>query len=76
MGFNIAVVFDKKLGLPSTYMGYPVFNADETDLRFLDNKLMGVQSPIIIGLVEKGYLALRDTSGFVVRQFDDVQAVA
>jgi len=76
MGVNIAVVFDKKLGIPDSYMGYPVFNADETDLRFLDGELSGFDKPFIVGLIEKGYLARRDTSGFVVRTLDDMKAVA
>ena len=75
MGINIAVVFDKKIGIPDTYMGYPVFNADDTDLRFLDGKLSGYDTPFIVGLVEKGYLALRDRSGFVVREVETVKAV-
>jgi hypothetical protein len=76
MGFNVAVVFDKKMGLPETYMGYPVFNADQTDLRFLDNELSGQGKPIIVGLLEKGYLARHDRSGFVIRESDLMQAVA
>jgi len=76
MGFNIAVVFDRKLGLPETYMGYPVFNADQTDLRFLDNELSGYKKPIIAGLLEKGYLAKHDRSGFVVRCYESMKAVA
>jgi len=76
LGFNIAVVFDKKIGIPETYKGIPVFNADDTDLRFLDNKLSGFNHPIIIGLLEKGYLAMRDKTGFVVRSLENVKAVA
>jgi hypothetical protein len=34
-GINVAMVFDK---LPETYEGYKVINADETDLRFLDER--------------------------------------
>ena len=56
-GMNVAMVFDK---LPETYMGKPVFNADETDLRFLDPK------GVILGLKAKGR-AKKDTSGFVRR---------
>lgn len=56
-GMNIAVVFDK---LPETFMGRPVFNGDESDLRFLD------PDNHIIGLKAKGK-AKRDTSGFVVK---------
>jgi len=34
-GFNVAMVFDK---LPTEFEGYKVINADEDDLRFLDDK--------------------------------------
>jgi len=56
-GMNIAVVFD---ATPTEWLGQPVFDADDTDLRFLD--------PVnhIIGLKAKGR-AKKDTSGFVVR---------
>lgn len=56
-GMNVAVVFDK---LPETYMGRPVWNADDTDLRFIDP--VGV----IGGLKAKGK-AKKDTTGFVRR---------
>ena len=56
-GGSVAVVFDKKQ-LPLDFQGFPVYNADETDLRFLDKP--GVQ-----GLYAKGK-AKRDTTGFVV----------
>jgi hypothetical protein len=56
-GLNIAVVFKKEL--PKTYLGLPVINGDETDLRFLDPK------GVIVGLKAKGK-AKKDTSGFVV----------
>ncbi len=59
-GMNVAVVFDK---LPETYMGRPVFNADDTDLRFLDPK------GVILGLKAKGR-AKKDTTGFVRRTID------
>ena len=36
-GFNVSVVFDSA-NFPSTYFGKKVINADETDLRFLDEK--------------------------------------
>lgn len=55
-GMNIAVVFKS---LPVRFMGKPVFNGDDTDLRFLDP--MGV----IVGLTAKGR-AKWDKSGFVV----------
>ena len=56
-GMNVAVVFDR---LPETYMGRTVFNADATDLRFLD------PAGVICGLKAKGR-ARKDTSGFVRR---------
>lgn len=56
-GMNVTVVFDK---LPETYMGKPVFDADDTDLRFLDPK------GVVLGLKAKGR-AKKDTSGFVRR---------
>lgn len=34
-GVNVAMVFDE---LPKTYQGYKVINADESDLRFLDER--------------------------------------
>lgn len=54
-GYNIAMVFDK---VPDEFMGMPVINADEHDLRFLDPK------GVIAGLKAKGK-AKKDTSGFV-----------
>ncbi len=59
-GYNIAVVFDNKKPMPEYYMGRKVINADETDLRFLDEK------NVICGLKAKGP-AKNDYSGFVVR---------
>jgi len=56
-GLNIAAVFDH---MPETYMGLPVINADDTDLRFLDPK------GCIAGLKAKGR-AKKDYSGFVIR---------
>lgn len=62
-GYNIAVVFGVKKGkaLPENYMGLPVIDADDTDLRFLDSK-DGKQ--VVAGLHMKGK-AVKDTSGFV-----------
>ena len=57
LGGNVAVVF--RGSLPKTYLGYPVVNGDENDLRFKDPK------GVIVGLVEKG-LAKKDETGFVV----------
>lgn len=59
-GMNVAMVFDK---LPAEYMGRPVINADDTDLRFLDPK------GVIAGLKAKGR-AKKDTSGFVRRTIE------
>jgi hypothetical protein len=56
-GMNVAAVFDE---VPDSYMGKPVINADETDLRFLDPK------GVIAGLKAKGR-AKKDYSGFVIR---------
>ena len=55
-GMNVAAVFHK---LPEQYIGRPVINGDETDLRFLDPK------GVIVGLKAKGR-AKKDTTGFVV----------
>jgi hypothetical protein len=52
-GMNVAHVYDR---IPAG-----VYNADETDLRFLDGK-QG-----IIGLKVKGHRAKKDYSGFVIR---------
>lgn len=59
-GYNIAVVFGLKKteAMPDTYMDMPVFNGDDSDLRFLDPK------GVIVGLYAKGK-AKKDTSGFV-----------
>lgn len=55
---NVAVVFSGSL--PATYLGRPVINADEHDLRFLD------APGVICGLKAKGK-AKKDTTGFVVQ---------
>jgi hypothetical protein len=59
-GYNVATVFGikKTLPMPETYLGMPVFNGDESDLRFLDPK------GVVVGLYAKGK-AKKDTSGFV-----------
>jgi hypothetical protein len=59
-GYNVATVFGMKKTqpMPETYNGRPVFNGDESDLRFLDPK------GVIVGLYAKGK-AKKDTSGFV-----------
>jgi hypothetical protein len=53
---NVAVVFDT---LPTTYLGRPVVNGDDTDLRFLDPQ------GVVVGLKAKGK-AKKDNSGFTV----------
>ena len=59
-GYNTATVFGikKTLPMPEEYMGLPVFNGDESDLRFLDPK------GVVVGLYAKGK-AKKDESGFV-----------
>jgi hypothetical protein len=56
-GMNVAVVFDN---VPSEYLGVPVVDGDESDLRFLDAK------GVVVGLKAKGE-AKTDDSGFVKR---------
>lgn len=58
MGGNIAAVFAGSL--PETYLGKPVVNGDDTDLRFLDPR------GVIVGLVAKGK-GKKDASGFVLQ---------
>ena len=59
-GYNIATVFGikKNSPMPESYEGFPVFNGDDSDLRFLDPK------GVVVGLYAKGK-AKKDTSGFV-----------
>ena len=58
--YNIATVFGikKSQPMPETYEGAPVFNGDDSDLRFLYPK------GVVVGLYAKGK-AKKDTSGFV-----------
>jgi hypothetical protein len=58
-GLNIAVVFRSASIIPDTFLGMPVHNGDETDLRFTD------PSGHVVALYAKGK-AKKDTSGFVV----------
>lgn len=55
-GMNVAVPF---LKLPSTWLGYPVVDGDEDDLRFL------TQGPCIVGLKAKGLLRRNPQSKFL-----------
>lgn len=59
-GMNVAVVFGLKKteAMPADYNGRPVFNGDDSDLRFLDPK------GVVVGLYAKGK-AKKDTTGFV-----------
>ena len=63
-GYNIAMVFNlkKTLPMPDYHIiggrAVPVFNGDESDLRFLDPK------GVVVGLYAKGK-AKKDTTGFV-----------
>jgi hypothetical protein len=54
-GLNVAVVFKS---VPAEFLGRPVVDGDESDLRFLD------PSGVVVGLKAKG-AAKQDTSGFV-----------
>lgn len=60
-GYNVAVVFNTKKGLslPSSWNGYPVYDGDDTDVRFYDPENH------VIGLRAKG-MAKKDNSGFVI----------
>ena len=60
-GYNVAAVFDiKSRGgmLPGSFMGREVIDADDSDVRFMDDQ------GVIVGLKAKGD-AKRDDSGFV-----------
>jgi hypothetical protein len=57
-GVSVAVVFgikDEK-NLPKTYLGFPVINGDESDLRFLDdsNVIVGLKYKLMTGKGTKG----------------------
>ena len=63
-GINVAMVFDK---LPETYEGYKVINADETDLRFLDERgtICGLKYKKMTGKGANNQLAFEN--GFAIR---------
>jgi hypothetical protein len=67
LGFNVATVFAVKneSDLPLEYKGAKVVNGDEHDLTFLHGH------GVILGLKAKGD-AKKDTTGFVVRDFQTV----
>lgn len=60
-GYNVAVVFNAKKGvsLPPFWNDYPVYDGDDTDVRFYD------PDNHVIGLRAKG-MAKKDNSGFVI----------
>ena len=62
-GVNVAVVFSTKKGeaLPESWNGHPVFDGDDTDVRFEDP-----QGGYIIGLRAKGK-AKKDLTNFVIK---------
>jgi len=57
-GFNIAVVFRYKGGIPVRFLDMPTIDGDKDDLRFLDPK------GVVVALFAKGK-AIADASGFV-----------
>lgn len=63
-GFNVAMVFDK---LPDTFEGFKVINADEDDLRFLDEKnvICGLKYKKMTGKGANNKLAFE--SGFAIK---------
>lgn len=56
-GVNTVVVFEQ---MPETFMGYPVIDGMQTDLRFLDPR------PRVVGLLPLKF-ATEDETGFVVK---------
>lgn len=70
-GYNVAVVFGIKdeADLPKTYLGYPVINGDESDLRFLDdeNVVVGLKYKLMTGKGTKGMnKKMVDNNDFIV----------
>ena len=79
-GYNVAVVFGIKdeNDLPETYLGYPVINGDESDLRFLDtdNVVVGLKYKYLTGKGTKGKNAeMLDNNDFIVdvEQLDEAK---
>jgi hypothetical protein len=60
-GGNVATVFRTKdeTEFPSTFLGLPVINGDESDVRFKDGR------GVCVGLTCKGSKAMNDSTGFV-----------
>ena len=69
-GFNVAMVFDK---LPTEYLGFKVINADEDDLRFLDEKnvICGLKYKKMTGKGANNKLAFE--SGFAIKTQKEVE---
>jgi hypothetical protein len=61
LGGNVATVFRTRdeNALPAEFLGLPVINGNETDVRFRDPQ------GCVVGLTCKGPKAMKDTSGFV-----------
>lgn len=64
LGYNVAVPFMGKK-LPETFLNVPVFNADETDLRFLD-KQTGAIAGLLAKRVKDQKNKLADNNNFFV----------
>ncbi|MEW4569547.1 hypothetical protein AB1L88_16905 [Tautonia sp. JC769] len=58
-GRNVTAVF-RRAPFPATFLGYPVIDGDEDDLRFLD------PSPCVVGLIARGVGGRDDATGFVI----------
>ena len=73
-GHNVAVVFGE--GLPRDWHGHSVIDGDLHDLRHLDPICPKGERGVIVGLSPKGLTAKRDTSGFVVRGYNQAALAA
>ncbi len=73
-GHNVAVVFGE--GLPREWHGHSVIDGDLHDLRHLDPICPKGERGIVVGLSPKGLTAKRDTSGFVVRGYNQAALAA
>lgn len=59
-GIRVAVVFDRREGIPATFEGMQCVDGDDSDIRHLDAQ------GVAVALYAKG-TAKHDTSGFVIR---------
>ena len=73
-GQNVAVVFGE--GLPREWHGHSVIDGDLHDLRHLDPICPNGERGVVVGLSPKGLTAKRDTSGFVVRGYNQAALAA